>query len=69
MQGISIIDEEGNPDKEHTLRIHKQALKNGLVMITAGTYGNIIRTLMPLVIKDEELEESLEILCSALKIP
>ena len=69
MQGISIIDEEGNPDKEHTLRIHKQALKNGLVMITAGTYGNIIRTLMPLVISDEELEESLEILCVALKTP
>ena len=69
MQGISIIDEEGNPDKEYTLRIHKQALKNGLVMITAGTYGNIIRTLMPLVISDEELEESLEILCAALKTP
>ena len=69
MQGISIIDKKGNPDKEHTLRIHKQALKNGLVMITAGTYGNIIRTLMPLVINDEELEESLEILCNALKTP
>ena len=38
-------------------------------MITAGTYGNIIRTLMPLVINDEELEESLEILCNALKTP
>ena len=69
MQGISIIDKKDNPDKEHTLRIHKQALKNGLVMITAGTYGNIIRTLMPLVINDEELEESLEILCNALKTP
>ena len=62
-------DKKDNPDKEHTLRIHKQALKNGLVMITAGTYGNIIRTLMPLVINDEELEESLEILCNALKTP
>ena len=69
MQGISIIDDQGNPDKEHAYRIHQNALKNGLVMITAGTYGNIIRTLMPLVITEEELEESLEILSSALKIP
>lgn len=69
MQGISIIDDQGNPDKEHAYRIHQNALKNGLVMITAGTHGNIIRTLMPLVITEEELEESLEILSSALKIP
>ena len=69
MQGIVIIDDNGNPDKEHTSRIHQHALNNGLVMITAGTFGNIIRTLMPLTITDEELEESLEILSSALKIP
>jgi 4-aminobutyrate aminotransferase-like enzyme len=68
MQGICIIDDQGNPDKEHAYRIHQSALNSGLVMITAGTYGNIIRTLMPLVITEEELEESLEILSSALKI-
>jgi 4-aminobutyrate aminotransferase/(S)-3-amino-2-methylpropionate transaminase len=68
MQGICIIDDQGNPDKEHAHRIHQSALNSGLVMITAGTYGNIIRTLMPLVITEEELEESLEILSSALKI-
>ena len=35
-------------------------------MITAGTYGNIIRTLMPLAIKEDELNQSLEILMDAL---
>jgi 4-aminobutyrate aminotransferase and related aminotransferases len=55
MQGIIIIDpDSGNPDKKRTNRIHKYALENGLIMITAGTYGNIIRTLMPLTIKEDE---------------
>ena len=52
MQGIIIIDpDSGEPDKKRTNRIHKYALENGLIMITAGTYGNIIRTLLPLTIK------------------
>ena len=68
MQGIIIIDpESGLADKKRTSRIHQHALENGLIMITAGTYGNIIRTLMPLTIKEDELNQSLEILSDALK--
>ena len=37
-------------------------------MITAGTFGNVIRTLMPLNINRETLEEGLNILCEALII-
>ena len=67
MQGIIIVDpDNGEPDKKRTNRIHKYALENGLIMITAGTYGNIIRTLMPLTIKEDELNQSLEILMDAL---
>jgi 4-aminobutyrate aminotransferase-like enzyme len=35
-------------------------------MITAGTFGNVIRTLMPLNIDKANLDEGLEILCNAL---
>ena len=69
MQGIVIIDKDHEPDKEHTSRIHQYALENGLIMITAGTDGNVIRTLMPLTIRDNELDQSLEILSNALKVP
>ena len=58
----------GEPDKDRTNRIHQYALENGLIMITAGTYGNIIRTLMPLNIDKETLNEGLEILCDALMV-
>lgn len=36
--------------------------EKGLLMISAGTYSNIIRPLMPLVITDEQLEKGLSII-------
>ena len=67
MIGVIIVDPEtGAPDKKRTSRIHKYALEHGLVMIPAGTDGNIIRTLMPLTIKDDILDQSLDILSKAI---
>jgi 4-aminobutyrate aminotransferase/(S)-3-amino-2-methylpropionate transaminase len=40
--------------------------QKGLLMISAGTYGNIIRPLMPLVITDVQLERGLSIIEEAL---
>ena len=69
MMAIEISDpNSGDPDKERTNRIHKYALEHGLIMITAGTYGNIIRTLMPLNIDQVTLNEGLEILSDSLML-
>ncbi|HEX9637325.1 MAG TPA: 4-aminobutyrate--2-oxoglutarate transaminase [Acidobacteriota bacterium] len=54
------------PDKEATAKVHRAALERGLLLITAGTFGNVIRTLMPLSIPPEQLEEGLDILEAAL---
>ena len=68
MIGIEIVDEKtGDPDKERTNHIHKKALENGLIMITSGTFGNVIRTLMPLTINDNTLNEGVDILVNSLK--
>ena len=50
------------PAKEATERFTQLALRRGLITITAGTFGNVIRTLMPLVIGDEELEFGLDVI-------
>ena len=44
----------------------QKAYERGLLTITAGTYGNVLRTLMPLVITDDELGEGLDVLEAAL---
>jgi 4-aminobutyrate aminotransferase/(S)-3-amino-2-methylpropionate transaminase len=54
------------PARDQTTAVSKLCYENGLITITAGTYGNVIRTLMPLVIEDEELEEGLDVLEAAL---
>ena len=53
------------PDRERAARVVANALKNGLLLLTAGQQGNVIRTLMPLPITDDELEEGLSIFARA----
>jgi 4-aminobutyrate aminotransferase/(S)-3-amino-2-methylpropionate transaminase len=50
------------PNKEAAEEFTRRALQRGLITITAGTLGNCIRTLMPLIITDEEIEASLDIM-------
>jgi 4-aminobutyrate aminotransferase/(S)-3-amino-2-methylpropionate transaminase len=58
--------ETKEPAKESTERFTQLALQRGLITITAGTFGNVIRTLMPLVITNEELDHGLKIMEGAL---
>jgi 4-aminobutyrate aminotransferase/(S)-3-amino-2-methylpropionate transaminase len=43
-----------------------RCLEKGLIILSCGNYGNVIRTLMPLVITDEQLERGLAIMESGL---
>ena len=54
------------PAKQECALIREKCYKNGLIALGAGIQGNVIRTLAPLVITDEELEEGLSILDEAL---
>ena len=54
------------PAKDATNRVTREAYERGLLTITAGTYGNVIRTLMPLVTTVDELREGLDVLEAAL---
>jgi 4-aminobutyrate aminotransferase/(S)-3-amino-2-methylpropionate transaminase len=59
--------ETKEPAKEETERFTQLALRRGLITITAGTFGNVIRTLMPLVIADDELEFGLDVIEQTLR--
>ncbi len=49
------------PNKELTQKVVQEANKRGLLLLSAGVYGNVLRFLMPIVITDEQLEEGLQI--------
>jgi 4-aminobutyrate aminotransferase/(S)-3-amino-2-methylpropionate transaminase len=50
------------PDGELTSKIIKGCAENGLVLLSAGTYKNVIRILSPLVISEVQLIKGLDIL-------
>jgi len=48
------------PAKEETDKIINEAYKNGLILFSAGLYGNVIRILVPLVINENQLKAGLD---------
>ena len=50
------------PNPEFTNKIRAEALERGLVLLTCGVYGNVIRFLAPLTIPQEIFAEALDIL-------
>ena len=50
------------PDKEKTEEIIHRAAQKGLLLLSAGVLGNIIRILVPLVISEDQLREGLGVL-------
>ncbi|MCM4082636.1 4-aminobutyrate--2-oxoglutarate transaminase [Paractinoplanes hotanensis] len=50
------------PDAVLTAAVAKAAHELGLLLLTCGTYGNVIRLLPPLIISDDELDRGLSLL-------
>jgi len=56
----------GEPDAAITGAIAKACIAQGVIVLTCGTYGNVIRFLPPLTIPDALLHEGIDVLASAL---
>ncbi len=54
------------PADSETKEITKYCYEHGLITISAGTFNNVIRILVPLVVTDEQLDEGLGVIESAL---
>jgi 4-aminobutyrate aminotransferase/(S)-3-amino-2-methylpropionate transaminase len=55
------------PDKAVTTRVLAGALARGLVLLSAGTFGNVIRVLAPLTADDAVIDEGLAVFGAALE--
>lgn len=54
------------PAKELTGKLQAEALKRGVILLSAGTLGNVIRVLVPLTVEDAVLDEGLDVMEAAL---
>ncbi|KZE27304.1 4-aminobutyrate--2-oxoglutarate transaminase [Crenobacter luteus] len=67
MVAVEFNDAAGQPDANFAKKVQQHALNNGLLLLTCGTYGNVIRFLYPLTIADALFDEALAKLDAALK--
>jgi 4-aminobutyrate aminotransferase len=57
---------EGAPDADFTRRVQAQALQRGLILLSCGVNGNVLRFLFPLTTSDAVFDEALGILRASL---
>ena len=69
MVGMELVTdrETRTPDKALTGRVLAAALERGLVLLSAGTFGNTIRVLAPLTADDAIIDEGLDVMGAALE--
>ncbi|MBD7956158.1 4-aminobutyrate--2-oxoglutarate transaminase [Microbacterium sp. Sa4CUA7] len=67
MMAVEFVDPAaGAPDAALTGAVAKACLADGVIVLTCGTYGNVIRFLPPLSIPDALLHEGIDVVASAL---
>jgi 4-aminobutyrate aminotransferase/(S)-3-amino-2-methylpropionate transaminase len=54
--------ETKEPAAEEAKALVKFCFEKGLILLSCGNFGNVIRTLMPLIIEDDQLERGLAIM-------
>ena len=59
--------EGGKPSPEFTNKVREEALSRGLILLTCGVYGNVIRFLPPLTVPDAVFDEALGIIEDAIR--
>lgn len=67
MVAVEFNGPDGKPDAEFTKQVQQRARDAGLLLLTCGVYGNVVRFLFPLTIEDALLDEGLDILAAAMQ--
>jgi len=52
---------DGEPDAATALRAQQEAASRGLLLLTCGPFGNVVRMIPPLVVTEQQVDDALEI--------
>ena len=67
MIGIEFVKPDGAPDEKLCEAVIKHLEQNGFLLISCGTYGNVIRFIPPLITPVELIEKSVELIAEAVR--
>jgi 4-aminobutyrate aminotransferase len=65
MLGVEFAGPDGAPDAATALRVQALAMQAGLLLLTCGTYGNVVRWLPALVVTRDQLSDAMSIFADA----
>ncbi|MEU9820473.1 aspartate aminotransferase family protein [Pseudonocardia alni] len=66
MVGIEFVDADGKPDGATAAKVHAAAAAQGLLLLTCGVHGNVVRMIPALVVTAEQVDEGLALWTKAL---
>jgi 4-aminobutyrate aminotransferase len=58
MLGNEFRDAEGNPDGATALAVQQEAARQGLLLLTCGVWGQVVRFIPALVVREEDVAEA-----------
>jgi 4-aminobutyrate aminotransferase len=67
MLGSEFVKIDGTPDPGTALRAQQKAAELGLLLLTCGPFGNVVRMIPPLVVTEEQVEDGMGIWATAVE--
>lgn len=67
MIALEFVDENGRPNPALTSAVASACKEQGVLILTCGLDGNVIRLLPPLVINESTLRDGLEVLAAEIR--
>lgn len=61
MQAAEFTTADGEPDPGAAQRAHRAAAEHGLLLLTCGAYGNVVRMIPPLIVTEAQIDDALGI--------
>jgi 4-aminobutyrate aminotransferase len=61
MQATEFVTPDGEPDAATAAKAQQAAADRGLLLLTCGTFGNVVRMIPPLVVQPEHVDEALQV--------
>jgi 4-aminobutyrate aminotransferase len=67
MLGSEFVTSDGQPDPGAAARAQQRAAELGLLLLTCGPFGNVVRMIPPLVVTEEQVDDALGIWVDAVE--
>jgi 4-aminobutyrate aminotransferase len=68
MLASEFVTADGEPNPAAALRAQQEAARRGLLLLTCGPFGNVVRMIPPLVVTEQQVEDALAIWSACVEV-